>query len=518
LSYVGAVATVLVVDDDAPSREFMCALLNYRGHRIREAGDGDSALASVARQPPDAVITDVIMPGLDGYELARALRGEPTTRHIPIVFSTAHYGPQEIQPLVDAFDVHDVIFKPANPTTVLATIDALLVPGRASVPSADRVAETQRLTRSGTWELDAVTSTIIVSPELRDVLRLPSTELRLDELIRRVHPDDVAGITTMVENTWCTGAAGTAELRVADPEGVVHELIVSCRTTPAQPSPTAAPALWGVAQDVTRIREKVRTDLRVQADWHAVRRTIDAFHRAVLPRSLPTVAGAGLAAMYLPALERLDIGAAWYDALPLSRGRLLMSVGRVAGHDQHPAAVMGRVLAALNAYGYEDPDPAGVLVRLNRLLTDTRGDDTFVTAVVAVFDPDTGRLRVANGGNPAPLVISRDRDGDAAAALLASPGPALGILPDVVFPELDVYLAPGSAFCAYTDGLIDRNGDLGHGKHLQRVAAQAFGRLSEDHPDRPPAAQFLAENIVGGMLGGAAPDDDVCLAVLYAGA
>ena len=107
-------ATLLVVDDDAPSREFMRTLLTYRGHRVEQASDGDLALAMAARRPPDVVITDVLMPGLDGYELARALRGEPATRHIPIVFNTAHYGPREIRSLADACGVRDVILKPAQ--------------------------------------------------------------------------------------------------------------------------------------------------------------------------------------------------------------------------------------------------------------------------------------------------------------------------------------------------------------------------------------------------------------------
>jgi serine phosphatase RsbU (regulator of sigma subunit)/DNA-binding response OmpR family regulator len=497
------VATVLVVDDDAPSREFICTLLNYRGHRIREASDGDSALTLVARHPPDAVITDVVMPGVDGCELARALRSRPATRHIPIVFSTAHFGPDEIRPLADACDVRDVIFKPAHPTTVLATIDGLLVPGQVSVLPADQLAEVQRLTRSGTWELDPVTRTVILSPELRDLLRLPSTRLALPELTLRVHPDDVAAFTATAENTWCTGSPGIAELRVTDTDGVVHELVVSCRVTSGR-------SLWGVAQDVTRIRDGLRNHLRTQADWHAVRRTIDSFHRAVLPWALPAVPGVDLAAVYLAAPERLDVGTAWYDAQPVHGNRVLLSVGKVAGHDRPAAAVVAHALAALRAYAHDDPDPAGVLTRLNRFLTDTREDDTFVTAVVALFEPDTGRLRVANGGHPSPLLVS----GGDEATLLPSGGPALGILPEARFPELEFHLAEGVAFCAYTDGLIDQHRDPASAgvRRLPRVAARAFARLGGGDP-----ADLLAECIVRDMLDGAAPDDDVCLAVLRAG-
>jgi serine phosphatase RsbU (regulator of sigma subunit) len=238
----------------------------------------------------------------------------------------------------------------------------------------------------------------------------------------------------------------------------------------------------------------------------------------VLPSTLPAIAGVGLATVYLPAAERLDVGAAWYDAQPVAGGRLLLSVGKVAGHDRHPVAVVSHALAVLQAYAHDDPDPAGVLARLNRFLTDTGQDDTFVTAVVALFDPVTGHLRVANGGHPPPLVLSPDGGDDGASAMpVTATGPALGVLADAVFPHSDRHLAAGSAFCVYTDGLIDRHDDpmaVG-GRRLRQVAAQVFGRFSPGQPDRPAAAEFLAENIVRDMLGGAAPDDDVCLAVLH---
>lgn len=492
----------------------MRTLLGYRGHQVEQASDGGSALAMAARRPPDAVITDVLMPGLDGWELVRALRREPATRHIPVAFSTAHYGLQEIRSRARAFDVRDVILKPAQPSTVLATIDALLCPGRISVLLAEQLAEAQRLTRSGTWELDLATDTIVVSPELRDVLRLASTKLAVPELMRRVYPDDVARIASMVESAWWAGSPATAELRLVDADGTVRELVVSCRPAPTGRSAQVS-RLWGVAQDVTSIRDELRTTLQTQVDWHAVRRTIDAFHRAVLPSTLPTVAGVGLATVYLPAPERLDIGAAWYDVQEVAGGRLLLSVGKVAGHDRHPAAVMGHALAALHAYAYDDPDPAGVLARLNRFLTATCRDDSFVTAVVALFDPELGHLRFANGGHPPPMVVSRGSG--TSAMLLRSAGPALGVLADAVFPQCDLLLSAGSAFCVYTDGLTDRHADPASvgARDLLRVAAQVFGRIGDDQPDGPPTAQCLAEGIVREMLGGAAPDDDVCLAVLH---
>jgi serine phosphatase RsbU (regulator of sigma subunit) len=110
------------------------------------------------------------------------------------------------------------------------------------------------------------------------------------------------------------------------------------------------------------------------------------------------------------------------------------------------------------------------------------------------------------------VVIVPDGDG-IEATLVRTAGPVLGVVRDAVFPPRDLQLPAGAAFCAYTDGLTDRHHDPASvdGRHLLRVAAQAFSRL-----DGEPSAQLLAETIVRDMLEGASPDDDVCLAVLFA--
>ena len=383
-------ATVLVVDDDPISRDFLCTLLGYRGHDTCEAADGDSALTLARQRQPDAVITDVLMPKLGGYELARMLRSQPTTSHIPIAFSTAHYGHDEIEPMARACGVRDVIFKPAQPTAVLATIDALLAgrdlaepaeDGGAATPArrlpaprghaehlTDRLVETHGLTRSGTWDLDRRGRSDDAGRDhhpgfgMADVqraaaagyARLPSVRLPIEQLRQRVHPDDIARLTAMADNTWRTGLPGRTEVRVADMEGEVHELIVSCLSAvPGQRYPEGARTVWGVAQDVTHLRQAHRGRLLAQAAWHAERRAADAFHRAMLPRTLPAVADVDLGVIYLAAPERLDVGAGWYDALRLADGRMLLSVGKVAGHDQPGAAAMAPILAVLRAYALD---------------------------------------------------------------------------------------------------------------------------------------------------------------------
>lgn len=118
--------TILVVDDRHVNREFFTTLLGYKGHRVLEAGDGAEALELVRSDRPHLVISDILMPTMDGYEFVRRLRADPDTADIPVVFSTAHYLDREARFLAEACGVLYTITKPAEPEAVLRAVDAAL--------------------------------------------------------------------------------------------------------------------------------------------------------------------------------------------------------------------------------------------------------------------------------------------------------------------------------------------------------------------------------------------------------
>jgi len=129
-------ATILVVDDLATNREVLVALLRYKGHRLLEAEDGHQALAVVQAGHPDLVITDVLMPVMDGYEFVRQLRLDPATRATRVVFYTAHYGEREARALALSSGVSDILRKPVEPEEVLKVVDRVLS-GDVKEPSRD---------------------------------------------------------------------------------------------------------------------------------------------------------------------------------------------------------------------------------------------------------------------------------------------------------------------------------------------------------------------------------------------
>ncbi|MGB7921867.1 MAG: diguanylate cyclase [Pyrinomonadaceae bacterium] len=82
-------SSVLVVDDDPDKRMLLTVALQMAGYEVRTANDGEAGLAAVESYQPDLIITDVMMPLMDGYELARRVRANPLTRFIPIIIQTA---------------------------------------------------------------------------------------------------------------------------------------------------------------------------------------------------------------------------------------------------------------------------------------------------------------------------------------------------------------------------------------------------------------------------------------------
>jgi PAS domain S-box-containing protein len=119
-------ATILVVDDLSANREVLVVLLGHQGHRLIEAADGREGLETVQREHPDLVITDVLMPVMDGYELVRQLRLDPSTSRIPVVFYTAHYGEREARALALSSGVSYVLTKPAESQEVLTIVGRVL--------------------------------------------------------------------------------------------------------------------------------------------------------------------------------------------------------------------------------------------------------------------------------------------------------------------------------------------------------------------------------------------------------
>jgi CheY-like chemotaxis protein len=121
---------VLVVDDNADSAASLALYLSLNGHEVRTATDGFGALRAARDLRPDAVVLDIGLPDLNGYEVARALRRDPDLGSVILVALTGHTGAEAAQRSREAgFDFH--LAKPADPGEVRAILAGGTVPSRA---------------------------------------------------------------------------------------------------------------------------------------------------------------------------------------------------------------------------------------------------------------------------------------------------------------------------------------------------------------------------------------------------
>ena len=111
-----------MVDDEPDQRFLLRRTFERAGHELTDATDGAAALRAVRESAPDLVVTDMMMPVMDGVELIRCLRGDPATAHIPVLAASGD------SHLADAADA--IVTKPYSGHHLLAVADALLKEGR----------------------------------------------------------------------------------------------------------------------------------------------------------------------------------------------------------------------------------------------------------------------------------------------------------------------------------------------------------------------------------------------------
>ena len=118
--------TILIVDDHSSNRELIKTVLSCRAYRVLEAADGSEGLATARIEHPDLVITDILMPTMDGFEFVRQLRADASLAQTRVIFYTATYLESEARQLAKACGVSHLILKPAEPKEILNTVHAAL--------------------------------------------------------------------------------------------------------------------------------------------------------------------------------------------------------------------------------------------------------------------------------------------------------------------------------------------------------------------------------------------------------
>ncbi len=147
-------ARILLADDNADLRDYLTRLLSGR-YEVEAVGDGAAALQAARRHPPDLVLSDVMMPELDGFGLLRALRADPRTRAVPVILLSARAGEEATIEGLQA-GANDYLIKPFSAREVLARIASQLEIARLRQETTVRAGELEAVFEAMTAGIDIV--------------------------------------------------------------------------------------------------------------------------------------------------------------------------------------------------------------------------------------------------------------------------------------------------------------------------------------------------------------------------
>ncbi|GGU20738.1 PP2C family protein-serine/threonine phosphatase [Streptomyces coeruleorubidus] len=319
------------------------------------------------------------------------------------------------------------------------------------------------LSRVGSAEWNLLTDEASWSGELYQILgRDPAAPpLTLDELPSLVLDEDRPKLTAMVTNCLVDARPIDGEFRIARRDGDVRT--VHMMGEPVLDTDGSTASMWAVLRDVSELRRSQRavsetrdslTDRRQEAQTE--HRIAVELQEAVLPqwRGSLRLPHRGprtldLAARHLPASTNTLIGGDWYDALELTDGETLLSVGDLTGHGVGVTSNMTMLLGAVRGMAMAGAPPGRLMAWLNQLL-DATVQPALGSAVCCRYRPGTRSLVWAQAGHPAPLLF---RDGTG--RVLNTPdGVLLGATSGAVYGQAEETLEVGDLLLLHTDGLV----------------------------------------------------------------
>lgn len=125
LFYGGFMARILIVDDSPTEMYKLAAMLEKNGHQVYKAENGADGVALAKQEQPDAVLMDIVMPGLNGFQATRQLTKNAETQHIPVIIVTTK--DQETDRVWGKRQgAKDYLTKPIDEATLIKTLDAVL--------------------------------------------------------------------------------------------------------------------------------------------------------------------------------------------------------------------------------------------------------------------------------------------------------------------------------------------------------------------------------------------------------
>lgn len=499
---------VLVADDNADMRGHLARIL--RAHwDVETAADGRQALDLARRCHPDLLVTDVMMPALDGFGLVAAIRDDPDLAALPVIILSARAGVEAageglaagadsylVKPFTSADLVNQVAarleaaerarFRLPHEELLRRRSLAVAELGTALGAAQSAAQALDALLMSPLCSLDATAVSLGLLDEVRGMLRISYAGDMRAEVADRYHlveldapipladvartgqrmiVPDTAGLDSRYQKI-AADVAPHVRASVLEPlcaeDGSVLGAVALNWPQPRKLSPDDLDVLGRAAAMLARAVARITVAERE----HQIAMSLQ---ERLLDLSAGSTA-AVVSAAYQPAGEVMRVGGDWYTMTPIDSRRVGISVGDVVGHGLPAAAVMSQLRSALGAAALAAGEPAAVLSLLDRYARNLR-EAAFATVAYAVIDTSAGVVDYACAGHPYPLIVTAEgtvsflRDGRQPPLAARSIAARSSVTARSVF-------RPGSLLLLYTDGLIERR-DESLDTGFARLAAAA---------------------------------------------
>lgn len=269
-----ALPIILIVDDSAANRDTLIELLGVDHFQLEEAADGPTALRLAAANPPDLVLLDVMMPGMDGYTVCRRLRADEQLAGVPVIMITALDDQASRLAGIEA-GADDFIAKPFNRMELRARVQTITRLNRSR-----RLAETQAALRESELHFRTLAEQcdeafrfvtlhperiVYVSPATEKIWGLPTAAFLADprRWVKSIHVEDRLRVQNAYEALLARHTEHFVdEYRVVRPDGTVRWVLDS--GTPIRDNSGIVVSVGGVARDITDRKAAEETLMRAQ--------------------------------------------------------------------------------------------------------------------------------------------------------------------------------------------------------------------------------------------------------------
>ena len=248
---------VLVADDNADMREYLLRLLRPR-YAVEAVADGNAALAAALAVPPDLVLSDVMMPGLDGMGLLTALRSDERTARVPVVLLSARAG-QEAAVEGLAAGADDYLVKPFSARELMARVGAHVELGRVRRESEERFRAMADLAPALIWVADAAGQRVFLNAGWQEFTGHGMTDDLGDRWQTALHPEDRDRYLDVVAEAAAARRPWEVEYRLRRADGAFHWLLE--RAVPLGPDDGTAGYVGSCTDINARYQESQRQSL-----------------------------------------------------------------------------------------------------------------------------------------------------------------------------------------------------------------------------------------------------------------